>query len=213
MRVLVFAAALTIAAAVSFAQTPPPPQPPPQQPPAQQPPAQPAAQPAAPQPPVPFPEGAKVGYVDLQWIAQQSAEGKSASGKINELNQKKTAELSEKNKQLQAAQQKLAQSGTVLNDNARAQLEKEIDRMQREIQFLQQNAQAEINDLTQELQQDFQRRLFPVIQQIGNEKALHLIFSFRDSGIIWGHQGLDLSQEVVKRFDANAKTTTAPIKK
>jgi Skp family chaperone for outer membrane proteins len=235
MRALAFAALLALAAGSTFAQTPPqtqtpppaqkppaqqppaqqPPaqQPPAQQPPAQQPPAQPGAQPTAPQPPVPFPEGAKVGYVDLQWVAQQSTEGKSASAKINDLNQKKTAELAEKNKQLQAAQQKLAQSGTVLNDSARAQLEKEIDRMQREIQFLQQNAQAEIQDLTTELQQDFQRRLFPVIQQIGNEKGLHLILSFRDSGIIWGHQGLDLSPEIVKRFDAHAKPTAAPIKK
>jgi Skp family chaperone for outer membrane proteins len=189
MRALAFAALLALAAGSTFAQTPPQTQTPP---PEQKPPAQPVAQPPAPQPPMPFPEGAKVGYVDLQLVAQQSTEGKTASAKINDLNQKKTAEL---------------------NDSARAQLEKEIDRMQREIQFLQQNAQAEIQELTQELQQDFQRRLFPVIQQIGNEKGLHLIFSFRDSGIIWGHQGLDLSQEIVKRFDANAKPTAAPIKK
>jgi Skp family chaperone for outer membrane proteins len=211
MRALAFAAVLTLTATTMFGQTPPPTQtPPPVQQPAPQP--APAQPPAQPQPPMPFPEGAKIAYVNLQLVAQLSAEGKAASAKINELNQKKQSELAEKNKQLQAAQQKLAQSGTVLNDSARAQLEKDIDRMQREIQFAQENARAEINELTQDLQQDFQRRLFPIIQQVGNEKGLHLIFSLGDSGVIWGNQGLDLSSEVVKRLDAAAKLPT-PAKK
>jgi hypothetical protein len=37
-----------------------------------------------------------------------------------------------------------------------------------------------------------------------------LIFSIRDSGIIAVEPGLDLSSEIIKRFDAAAKT---PVKK
>ncbi|HWP99652.1 MAG TPA: OmpH family outer membrane protein [Vicinamibacterales bacterium] len=173
-------------------------------------PAQPAgtqpAPAAQPQPPRPFPEGAKIAYVRLQVVAQNSAEGKAASAKIDELRKKKEAELAEKNKQLQAAQQKLVQSGTVLSDQARSQLEKEIDRMQREIQFAQQNAQAEIQDLTQELQQEFfQKKLLPVIGQIGQERNLHVIFSDIDAGILWADAALDVTNEVIRRLDAAMK--------
>jgi Skp family chaperone for outer membrane proteins len=221
MRVLVLAAAVSIAATPSFAQTPPagqqpapkPAQPAPATPaPTQPAPTQPATPTPPPQPPAPWPEGAKVAYVNLQLIASTSIEGKAATAKIQELTKKKQEELAEKNKSLQAAQQKLAQSGSVLNDSARSQLEKDIDRMQREIQFAQQNSQAEVQELTQELQTDFQRRLIPIIQQVGQEKGLHAIFSLGDSGIIWPHPGLDLSQEVIKRFDAQ-KGTPAPPKK
>jgi Skp family chaperone for outer membrane proteins len=222
MRVLVLAAAVSLAATSSFAQTPPagqqpapkPAQPAPATPaPAQPAPTQPATPTPAPQPPAPWPEGAKVAYVNLQLIASTSVEGKAATAKIQELTKKKQDELSEKNKALQAAQQKLAQSGSVLNDSARGQLEKDIDRMQREIQFAQQNSQAEVQELTQELQTDFQRRLIPIIQQVGQEKGLHMIMSLGDSGIIWPHPGLDLSQEVIKRFDAQKGTAAAPPKK
>jgi Skp family chaperone for outer membrane proteins len=221
MRVLVLAAAVSIAATPSFAQTPPagqqpapkPAQPAPATPaPTQPAPTQPATPTPPPQPPAPWPEGAKVAYVNLQLIASTSIEGKAATAKIQELTKKKQEELAEKNKSLQAAQQKLAQSGSVLNDSARSQLEKDIDRMQREIQFAQQNSQAEVQELTQELQADFQRRLIPIIQQVGQEKGLHMIMSLGDSGIIWPHPGLDLSQEVIKRFDAQ-KGTPAPPKK
>jgi Skp family chaperone for outer membrane proteins len=224
MKVFVFAAAFSLAATSTFAQTPPPEpaptQPAPTQPaPAQPKPAQPAPAPPTPappppaaQPPAPFPEGAKLAYVNLQQIASQSVDGKAATAKIQELSTKKQAELSEKNKALQAAQQKLAQSGSVLNDSARAQLEKDIDRMQREIQFAQQNAQAEVQDLTQDLQQDFQNRVIPIIRQLQQEKGLHMIFSAGDSGIIAGHPGLDLSAEVIKRLDTAPKTAPAPKK-
>ena len=70
-------------------------------------PATPAPAPVQPTPPAPFPEGAKIAFVVLQRIANESADGKAASGKIQALQQKKATELNEKNKQLQSIQAKL----------------------------------------------------------------------------------------------------------
>ena len=63
----------------------------------------------APAPPKPFPEGAKIAYVNVQAIASNSVEGKAATAKLDELRKKKSTELAEKNKALQAAQTKLQQ--------------------------------------------------------------------------------------------------------
>ena len=215
-KVLVIGAmSVWLAAGPAWAQTPPPKpsgqtpqagtQPKWEAPPATTP-AQPAAQPT---PPRPFPEGARIAYVDIQAVASNSSEGKAATAKIQELNKKKTAELGEKQKALQALQTKLQQGGTVLSDQARGQLEKDIEKSNREIQFFQQDAQSEIQELTEQLQGDFQQRLHPIIAQVAQEKNLHFVFSIRDSGAIWFDTGLDLSAEVIKRFDASAKTTPA----
>jgi Skp family chaperone for outer membrane proteins len=207
---VVGAVSLLLAAGSAMAQTPPPTQPPPTQPPAKPPvgqPPTPAPAPAAtPQPPRPFPEGAKIAYVDLQRIAQGSAEGKAAAAKLEELKKQKTGELTEKNKALEGLRTKLQQGGTVLSDSARAQLEKDIDKQTREIQFLQQSAQAEFEQLEGELNQEFQRKLNPILDQVSKEKGLHMLFSIRDNGAVWADTGLDLSDEIVKRFDAAAKT-------
>jgi len=197
-----------LSAAPAFAQAAPPPQPPPAGqkptppaiPPAEQKPAPPPAQ-----PPKPFPEGAKVGYVDIQLIASNSAEGKAAAGKIQEWDKKKTTELQDKNKQAQAIQTKLAQSGSVLNEAARSQSEKELQKLQRELQAMQEDAQQERQDLTAKLQADFQEKLNPIIEQVATEKNLHMVFSVRDAGIIWAYTGVDLSAEVLKRLDATTK--------
>lgn len=172
----------------------------PAQPPAQ--PAAPAAAPApAPQPPAPFPQGAKVGFVNLQAIAQLSADGKAAAAKVNALAQKKQTEAADKAKLLQSNQQKLETSGGVMSEAARAQLQKDIDRQTVEGQRFEQDAQAELNELQQSLQQDFQNKLMPVLEALSKEKGLQVLFSAGDSGVIWAEPGIDLTLEAVARLD------------
>jgi Skp family chaperone for outer membrane proteins len=201
-----------LVAAPVFAQaagTQQPPTTPPatQQPPTTQPPAKPAAQPPAKpaEPPAVFPEGAKVAYVDVQFVASNSEQGKVASGKLEALNKKKLDELAAKNKELEAARAKLAQGATVLSQQAASQLEKEIEKMARELQFAQQDAQNEVNDLRQNLLEEFQTKLNPILEDIRKEKGLHMIFSVAESGLAAADRGLDLSPEVIKRLDASAK--------
>src|SRR5204862_361283 len=81
-------------------------------------------------------------------------EGKAALTRVQALTQKKQTENAAKNKALQDAQGKLQGSGSVLNDVARAQLEKDIEKQQVDLQRFQQDAQAEIQELQQEVQND-----------------------------------------------------------
>jgi len=153
-------------------------------------------------PPAPFPQGSKVAYVYLQQIAALSNEGKAAQAKVNALTQKKQAEVADKQKALQAAQQKLQTGGGVMSETARGQLEKDIDRQTRDLERLNQDAQADINELTQEVQAEFNKKLFPILQALSEEKQLHLLFSATDAGLIWAAEGLDLTMEAVKKLDA-----------
>src|SRR3954470_20310711 len=83
---LLGAALLALSAGTALAQTPAAPTPGTQKPAAPAPatpPAAPAAQtpPPAQTPPKPFPEGAKIAYVNVQAIASSSVEGKAATSK------------------------------------------------------------------------------------------------------------------------------------
>ena len=165
------------------------------------PPAQPALPTPAPQPPAPFPQGAKVGFVNLQAIAQLSSDGKAAAAKVNAVAQKKQVEAADKAKLLQSNQQKLETSGGVMSEAARGQLQKDIDRQTLEGQRFEQDAQAELNELQQQLQGEFQNKLMPVLEALSKEKGLQVLFSAGDSGVIWAEPGIDLTLEAVARLD------------
>jgi outer membrane protein len=177
-------------------------------------PARPAAPPAAaPQaPPAPqarFQEGLKYAYINVQRIAAESADGKTATDRVKALNDQKVKELNDKNRQMQAAQQKLEQGGSVLSDAARAQLTAEIERQQRDIQRFTEDAQQDVQALQQQLQEDFQRKLNPVIDRVAREKQVHMVFSAADSGLVWADPGLDLTNDVIRAFDSGARPAAA----
>jgi Skp family chaperone for outer membrane proteins len=163
-----------------------------------------AAQPATPPPPPPFPAGAKIGFVNLQQVANLSGEGKISTGKVQALMAKKQTEAQTKSKALADAQAKLASSAGILSDAARAQLEKDIERMNVEGQRFQQDAQAEINELSQQLQNEFQQKLFPVLEAVSKEKGIQVLLSAADAGVVWAEAGLDLTLDAVKKLDAMA---------
>jgi Skp family chaperone for outer membrane proteins len=186
-------------------------QPKPAAPPAAQAPAQPTPAPAAPpaQPPAPFPAGAKIAFFNPQAVFQASADGRAAVTRVNALIQKKQTENADKAKLLQGNQQKLQTSGSVMNETARIQLEKEIEKQTKDAERFQQDAQAEINELQQEVQNEFVKKLSPIVEALAVEKGLHLVFNAAESGIAWAAPGLDLTADVIKKLDATAKPAAA----
>ncbi len=161
-----------------------------------------AAAPAPAAPVVPFPDGAKLAFIDVQRIIAESKEGQTASNKVKALNDRKVAELNERNKSLQTDQQKLASGAGVLSDSAREELQRKIERQNTDIERATQDAQKELQDLQQSLQLEFQRKLNPVLAEVAQEKGLHLVFSAGDAGLAWAHAGLDLTADIIKKFDA-----------
>jgi outer membrane protein len=205
MRSFAVAAALSLVlgAAPVFAQGQTPANP-------AQPPAATAPPPqAAPGPPRPFPEGAKIAVVNIQRVAAESVEGKASTAKVQALHQQKTQQLNDMNKKLQAEQQKLQQGSLVMNESARAQLERDIDRQQKEIQRFSQDAQEEVQNLQQDLQEAFHRRLMPILQKMAQERGLQMLLSLQDAGVVWWDTGLDITADVVKQFDATASAPAA----
>jgi Skp family chaperone for outer membrane proteins len=208
MSVLVASVVTTgFVAGTAFAQTAPPTTPPPaQNPPAtQQPPAKPAEAKPAPAP-APFPEGAKVAYVFMQGIFNGSSEGKAAATRMQDWEKKKTAEIQAKVKEGEGIQAKLTSSTNVMNEQARAQAQRELQRLQREITAMQEDAQAEGDQLRQQLLNDFSQKVNPIIAAVAKERGLHMVFSVSDqANVAWADPGLDLTQEIIKRVDAAPK--------
>jgi len=200
--IVVVALAAVLAAAPVYAQAPAAQAKPAAPAPAAQAPAQPPA-------PKPFPQGAKVAYVVLQRIANESADGRVATTRIQALQQKKAAELNEKNKQLTSMQQKLEKEGSVMSASAAGELQKNIEKATVEVQRFTQDAQAEVQELQQSLQNEFQERLTPVLQQVAADMGLHFVFNGPDAGLVWADAALDISTEVIKKLDS-AKPATKP---
>jgi len=145
----------------------------------------------------------RIAFVDMDRVVAVSAEGKAASARLDDLRAKKSAEVAERSKQVQALQDKLSAGATVLNDVARARLQREFQRAQVNFQRFSEDAQAELHEAQQQALQSFNAQLFPVIRQVAAEKNLWAVFG-SDSGLLWFNPAADLTDEIAKRLDAAA---------
>jgi Skp family chaperone for outer membrane proteins len=209
------AVSLLLAAATSFAQTPaapprttapagqssPAPRPPARQP---DPPPAAAALPAPPPPPVvAFRDGARIGFINVQAIASQSADGRAAGVKIKQFQDTRARDLDSKQKALEQKRQRLESGGAVLNDSTRSQLTSEIERDQRELSRLAEDADQDLERMTQQLQQEFMVKLGPIIKKVAQDKKIDFIFTDQ-SGIVFAADDLNLTADVITALDGAA---------
>ena len=70
-------------------------------------------------------------------------------------------------------QDKLQTGGGVMNEPARGQLEKDIEKAAARLELFQQDAQAEIDRLQQQAPGRVPEKLIPIVEAIRAEKGLH----------------------------------------
>jgi outer membrane protein len=164
-----------------------------------------AARPA----PVPFPADAKVAFIDIQTIFNESALGKQGVARLKTLSDQLMAGLNGMSKEIQGLSEKIASQQNLATPQTLLAWSKDLSRKQREAQFAQQEAQVQLEQLQQELLADFRTKVQPVVETIRAERGLILVLTIESDStgvsIIAAHPGANLSSEVVARLDGAPK--------
>ena len=145
----------------------------------------------------------KVGVVDSQGVLEKSAEGKRVMAQLEERNTKSQNELARMDEEIRKLQTRLNTQRLTLTQEALAQLSSDIERKQTERKRYGEDQYREMQELTGRLFQRVQDELLPIIEQLGKEKNLEIIFDLFKSGAIYFSPTIDLTQEVIKRYDAS----------
>jgi Skp family chaperone for outer membrane proteins len=170
----------------------------------QQPQTQPAAKPAGAL--VPLPLGAKIAFVNLQIVFNESDAGKQGQEQVRLLNQKLFAGLSARDKEIQGLSDKIKAQQNLVADAMIQAWNQDLARLQREAQFARQEAQIQSEALQQQVLAEFEKKIRPVIEAVRIEKNLHAIVGVQnDPGgltLLASEPGMDLSAEIVRRLNA-----------
>jgi outer membrane protein len=160
--------------------------------------------------PKPFPAGSKIAFIIPQRIIAESELGKALAAKIDALRSQKLAELTAKNKELEAAQQKLA-GGSLLSEEAKAAAQKGVDRIQVELQRAQQDAEAAVQDLQQQVNGELERAITPLLEQVAIDRGIHLLLRADVGAVAWADPALDVTGDIIRRLDATTPKPPKPL--
>lgn len=149
---------------------------------------------------------AKVGVIDSQQVLEKSAEGKKVLARLTETDKQNQAAISKLDDEIRQIQTKLNTQAITLTEDAVAQLRVDLDRKNTDRKRKAEDAYSSMQDLTQRLFAKVQEELLPIVTQLGKERALDVILDAKNSGAVYWSPAIDLTADVIKRYDA-AKAT------
>lgn len=154
---------------------------------------------------------AKFAVIDVQRIIGESASARTALAKLQDYGKEQEAKLSAKKSEIDQLKKRIDDGANALAEDRLNELKRELSAKTIELQRAGDDAQREFNERQAEALRDIERRVMPVIQQVGQEGGYSMIFRKFDSGLVYAAEGLDITAVVIQRLDA-AMASAPPAK-
>jgi len=151
----------------------------------------------------------KIGVINVERLVQESALGKEAFGRVKKLSDQKKDEGEKLSKELRDMEQKLADQGSALADDKRDALQKTYQEKAIAFKRFQDDANRDLEAAQKKELGELERRVFPVINQVGKDKGFTLVFNKFQSGLVFADESIDITDEVLKVFNTTVAVPAA----
>jgi outer membrane protein len=147
----------------------------------------------------------KIGFVDIQKAINECNAGKEAKKAIVKEVEKFQRQFAEKQKELQTMKEALDKQAPMLNPDARATKERDLQNKVREFQRWQEDSQNEVNQKRVEMERNISLGLHKVIQKLGADEGYTFIMEQNENIVLFASKAVDLTDRVIKLHDAQKK--------
>jgi outer membrane protein len=151
----------------------------------------------------------RVGAVNSAEVLQKSIEGKNILGRLEEKNKADQAKLANMDEDIRQMENKITTQRLTLTNEALMNMSSDLEKKRTDRKRFAEDSSREFDELRGRLFDRLQSEVMPIIEQMGKEMNLEIIFDAAPgrSGIIYVSPTVDLTAEVIKRYDASKAPT------
>ena len=164
-------------------------------------------------PPAPRAAELKIGYVDLRRAVGEVEDGKSAKAQLKKDFDQKQKTLDEMQTALKRMKEDLDKQSVVMSEEAKREKQGELDRKFLEMQNKAMQMQSELSGREQELMRSIFDKMSQVVREIADAEGIAYVFEKTDAGLLHAPAASDLTNELVRRYNARFKAGAAETKK
>jgi outer membrane protein len=151
----------------------------------------------------------RVAYIDTQRVMAKSAAGVSAREALERDKAAMQKQVDGLQAELAKLKDELEKKGQLLSPEVRKEKQETMERKVRDLRRLADDFEKDLAKKDRELMTKFARDLQGVVQKIGKERGYTLIVDAR-AGLMYGAPEADLTEEVIKEFDAASRKVSKP---
>ena len=148
-------------------------------------------------------ESGKIGIVNSNEVIQKSNEGKAVMAQLQEKDKSNSTRISTMDEKIRELETKLNTQRLTLTQESILQLTSELERKRTERKRFAEDSLRELQELRFRLFTKVQDEVIPIIEGLGKERNLDIIFDLANSGAVYVNTTIDLTEEVIKRYDAS----------
>ena len=145
----------------------------------------------------------QIAVVNSNEVLQKSTEGKKVMAQLQSKDSKAQADIAKMDEDIRVLETRLNTQRLTLTQESMMQMQADLDRKRTDRTRFAEDQVREMNDLTQRLFNRIQSELLPIIEGVGKERNLDLIFDLARSGAIYFNPTTDLTAEIILKYDAS----------
>lgn len=152
----------------------------------------------------------KIAVVDLQRLTVGTEEGKKNLEKLDKRYQEIAGIMQKAQKDIEDKQKRLTEGARLLSDSVKAQLAKDIEKDSTDLKRKNEDYQQELAELENELMAPLMGQAEAVLSVYVKEKGYSFLFnlSAENGNVVWFNRGNDITDDVIKAIDSQAKAAS-----
>jgi Skp family chaperone for outer membrane proteins len=150
-------------------------------------------------------EPLKIGILDFREVALESKAGKATKARLEKLAEKLTKEMKAEEAKLLARRKDLEAATSRLTPAERQHRAATLERDEANFQRLLEDKTEELKNAETESIQKLASQIDLILKAYAAEKGFSVILEARRPGVLYFDKNLDLSAEIVKRFNRTSK--------
>ena len=145
----------------------------------------------------------RIGVINSQDVLERSAEGKRVIARLQEKDKSNQGVLTKIDDEINQLQTRINTQRLTLAEEALYNMNADLQKKQTDRKRGAEDAVRDFQDLQVKLFNKVQSELIPIIEALGKEKGFDLILDLAKSGAVYFNPTVDLTEEVIKRYDAS----------
>jgi outer membrane protein len=162
----------------------------------------------------------KMGYVDYQRVLLEVEDGKAAKSRLQKWLDDRQKEIDKEQEALRKEKELLDKQASAMSEETRIQKATDLQKKILELAQKWDRYRAEAATKERQEMEPIVSKIDGVIARLAERDGLSFVFERRDSGLVYAQTQYDLSNEVIRAYNALPKsspksqpTTTAPAAK
>lgn len=157
----------------------------------------------------------RFAVIDVQRVLSGSTAGKAAYERLRKMQEDRVAKAQKMSEELASLDNELNTKKASLNEERIAEMTRQLSDKKIAMQRYAQDADREVGESRDKALAELEAKIKPVIDALGKEMGLAAIFNKFESGLVYASDAIDITDTVVKRFDAaqGGTAASAPAKK